>query len=193
MIRCLSEPVPLFSVGELRAWLRIDDSSDDVLLVDLLRVATERLDGRDGDLGIQLASCEYELSRAGFARTMSLEIGNVASIVSVTYRDPAGQTQTDPLANWQLDDSHDQPTAKLWHVADRAFPAVADASDAVKVRFVAGYGTPAQVPAPIRHAVRLHVAAMYDTRESARFGTGGFVTNPDVATMLSAYKRRWGC
>ncbi len=56
-------------------------------------------------------------------------------------------------------------------------------------QFTAGYGTPADVPAPLRAAILLHVAELYENRERAMVGVSYTPTGAYEA-LINPY-RRW--
>lgn len=191
----ITTPAPLFEAPDLRNWLRVDDSSEDALIAELIHVATSKLDGPYGDLCVQIADATYEERFQRFDSQMPLGISPVSEIVSITYVDPAGATQNDDPAHWEIVDIASSSWAVLAR-RDKArpFPLVSTTAHfPVKVRFIAGFGAPSDVPPVLRHVVRMTVASMYDMRESTRFGTGGFVESPEAKAMLSAYRRGLQC
>ena len=64
--------------------------------------------------------------------------------------------------------------------------------DAVGVEFVAGYGdAPADVPAPIRQAMRLLIGAWYENRESTAIGVSvaELPASVNVGALIAPYVR----
>lgn len=140
--------------------------------------------------------CRYE-GDTGIA----LRTSPVRGLVSVTYVDSAGATQTIADGDMLLDDSDMLPTlypaygTTLW-------PAVRDQAGAVRIRFTAGYdaigGSPsvAVLPYMLRAAVLLMVGHLYDNREETVRGEGGGTlpnVNPlGIAALVERYRLRSG-
>lgn len=98
------------------------------------------------------------------------------SVTSITYVDTTGATQT--LASDQyLVDSKSQP-AKIAPAYGLYWPVARQQSNAVIVRFVAGYGAAAAVPQCIKQWMLLRISSAYENRASLVVGTSGMVELP---------------
>lgn len=83
----------------------------------------------------------------------------IISIVSVTYIDAAGDSQTLAPTAYSLDT--DQPPGWLLPAYGTVWPATLDTAGAVRVRFTAGYGSASDVPKDIKAWILLNVADMH--------------------------------
>ena len=95
--------------------------------------------------------------------------------------------QTIASSNYGLDNA-DPYESWLIPAATYDWPTPDDAANAVRIRFVAGYGTPADVPAGIKHWMLLHIAAAYENR--------GALNERDMKPLafldtLIAFERVW--
>lgn len=134
-----------------------DDDND---LFDLwIAAATEVMDGPNGILGRCLITQTWEQAFEASDR-VTLPFSPVSQIVSVTYIDQAGITQTIPQADYEQSPDSDAfgPFLKL----DTA-PSSKDGM--MKVRFIAGYGDASAVPASIRQAILLLISSCNEHRE----------------------------
>lgn len=117
-----------------------------------------------------LISQTLELALDAFtAAPVDLPRAPVQSITSVKYTDTAGVEQTVSDADYVLDDYGDNHRLLLAH--DAAWPAARDQANAVRIRYVAGYGaTGAAVPAPIVNAITLIVGQAYRAQPGLETG-----------------------
>lgn len=167
------------SLAEAKAFLRVDHSEEDDLIAGIIAAATGLLDGRTGILGRCLEAQTWELSLDAFPEAeLQLPLGPVVSVESVTFADPAGAEATVSPTDYVLDAT---PTFLGWIVPVAAFawPETMAVINAVRVRFVAGRGTPAAVKAAILDMV----AGKYDERG------GGKLLSPGIVADLSPYRR----
>lgn len=95
----------------------------------------------------------------------------VQSIVSIKYDDADGLEQTVSPDDYVFDETNIYP----WVVPlSTGWPATLSAVNAVRVRFLAGYPSAADVPAPLRMAVILMATQFYSMRgASSTSVTGG--------------------
>jgi uncharacterized phiE125 gp8 family phage protein len=154
------------TVDEVKAHLRVTGPADDTLIGALIEAAVSYLDGWTGTLGRALVEQTWELAVDEFPSGdgIRLPLGDLITVVSVTYDDEDGMPQTlDPLAY-----SVDTYSPDGWVVLNEgsAWPTILDAINAVRVRFTVGYGAPADVPAAIRQAIIMMVGGLYASAKS---------------------------
>lgn len=155
------EPLTL---ADAKLHLRVDGTHEDALISSMIRTARQKLDGRDGFLGRALMLQTWEMSLDAFpAREIKIPLVPLNAIVSVIYIDRDGIEQTVDAQNYEADTSVDEG----WIVPVRGFhwPVTMHTINAVRIRFIAGYGGAEDVPEPIRHAIRMHTAHLYDGRD----------------------------
>lgn len=203
------EPV---TIADVAAHLRLDaygspaEYPEELLLSAMIVAAREYVEHLSG-----LTLCPQTLELAGRSFSglcrfdgdngIALRTAPVRGLVSVTYVDSAGVTQTIDNGDMLLDDSDTVPTlypaygSTLW-------PSARDQAGAVRIRFTAGYdavgGSPtiAVLPYALRAAVLLMVGHLYDNREETVRGEGGAtLPNPNpigITALVERYRLRNG-
>ena len=151
------EPV---SLAEAKAWLRLSHDADDAVvqgLVSAARLLAEREYDR------QLVTATWRLTLPRFpCREIRLPRGPLQSITSVQYRDTTGTLQTLSASYYEADAACDPGLVQPAY--GRVWPSTREMVQAVRVTFVAGYGSPQQVPQSIRNAIKMAVAWWYERR-----------------------------
>lgn len=161
------EPV---SVPEAAAHLRVTVNDEDPLVASLIQAARMHVEAYTGRA---LVTQTWELRLPDFPAYLELPRAPFASITSITYIDAASATQTLAESAYQVvTDSgpYCQP-ARVVPAYNQQWPAVRAQEDDLRVRYVAGYGVPRTVPAPLRAAMLLLVGHLYEHREAIITGT----------------------
>lgn len=163
------EPVTL---AEAKLQCKEDLTANDTLITELIKTARQQAEHRTGRA---LINQTWELILDAFPPG-DIELAKVpaASITSIKYLDGASVEQTIDPANYGLDNYG----IRHWVIpaAGYSWPAMLAAANAVKVRFVAGYGAAAAVPSSIKAWIKMAVATMYTQRE-------GIITGAIVAEV----------
>lgn len=151
------------SLAKAKAHLRIDDDADNAYINGLIAAATATIDGPNG-IGLAMLTQTWRASFDGFQNGgLSLAMGPIQSIDSVTYTDASGVSQT--LSEYALDYDLDQ-----WPVVIRptsSWPSAALKKGSVKVTFTAGFGDdPDDVPADLIHAILFLIGHWFENREA---------------------------
>ncbi len=159
------EPV---SLDEAKAHLRLSGDADNAFLTRAVQAAREYLEGICWRAFINQT---WDLVCDEFPEdTLELAKGRLSSVTSVTYVDTAGATQTLATTEYQVDTKREP--GRIAPAYEKSWPSTRAQFNAVTVRFVAGYGaSPESVPAAIRQAILILVAAMYENREPEVIGT----------------------
>ena len=97
----------------------------------------------------------------------------IASIVSITYVDSDGDTQTLSSSLYQSDITSTGRPARIMPAYGQSWPALRSGTyTAATVTFTSGYGvTRESVPLGIRHAILMLAADWYNSREDVVVGT----------------------
>lgn len=131
------------------------NTTDDPLLLRLITAARE---AAEQALGRSIALATWETYRDKFADEIKLLWPPILTIVSVTYIDANGATQTLGASIYSLD-SKSEP-GWLLRAVGATWPATQAVANAVTVRYTAGYG--ASCPDSIKQWMLLAIRAMYD-------------------------------
>ena len=163
------EPVTL---PEVRGQCRVDEVGDDPTLAGYVLAARQYVEQVTGR-AIMTQTLEMTLDDFPDGEIL-LPRQPVASIVSISYTDTAGNAQT--VASYQLDAT--QIVARLLPADGASWPGTRGTPGNVRVRFIAGE---TQAPAAIKQAMLLLVADWHRNRESPP-------ENPAVDALLSQYR-----
>lgn len=176
-----SEPVTL---AEARLWCKVDTTDDDALITSLVRHARQRA---EDIMQTAVITQRWDQTLDSFPPAeIRLRRPPVSRIVSITYVDTAGATQTLASSNYTLDAS----TFPGWVLPAYGvdWPATRDQANAVTVRFDTGYANASAVPEPIRTWMHLTVKFLYDNREAFVVGARiSEVPNRYIDAMLDPY------
>lgn len=157
-----AEPVTL---AEARVQCNVEDTVHDAALSACIAGARARCEGITAKALIW-RTVEQNLDAFPAVGELKLRGAPAASVVSVSYTDEAGAVQTMAPGTYTLD-ATDPNEPWLLPAYGTTWPATLDAVNAVRVRYVAGFGaTGASVPADIRTWLLMTVAYLFSQREA---------------------------
>lgn len=150
------------SLEEAKAQARAG-GGEDALIGFYIASATAEFDGPEGSLGRALMPQIWALHLDGFpSGAIALPLRPLRGIQKIEYVDPAGATQTLPEDQYV---ALEGDVALIEPAYGASFPPVRSQRRAVTITFEAGYANAEAVPAPIRLAILLRTAELYDSRE----------------------------
>lgn len=147
----------IVTLAEAKEHLRVEQDAEDALISGYIDAATGHLDGWNGILGRALALQTWEVSFDRFPAEIILPFGPVESVVSVTYKDADGVTQTVDAADYDVS----KPRRLVAPVPGTSWP-TATGRDCVTVQWVAG----GDIPKQAKQAALLLIGGWYEVRES---------------------------
>lgn len=154
------EPV---TVAEARAHLYVTHTDDDTLIGAFIAAARQDCEHR---IQRALVTQTWERTLDSFPAAISLPMAPLASVTSVKYIDGDGNEQTLAASAYYVDT--DSEPGQVLPAYGASWPTVRDLPNAVRVRYVAGYGADGSfVPAALKQWILLRVGALYENRESA--------------------------
>lgn len=173
----------IVSLAEAKTHLRVEHDVENDYLPTLVATAEALIAGRDGWTGRALTEQTWKLELEGFpiGDCIRLPFPPLQSVTHVKYYDENNAQQTFSAAKYAVHTTDTPGQVKL--LATQGWPSAYSRRDAVEVQFVCGYAT---VPAPIKHAVLIVLAALYRNR-----GDEGFEMPAAVRRLLAPYKA-WG-
>lgn len=177
-----AEPV---SLERAKDHLRVEHHFDDDAIRGYLAAARQHAETFTARAFVS-QTWETALDAFPEGRSIRLARGQLRSVEAVTYWDAAGVEQTLPTNSYVVDDVSEPGRVVL---ADSAsWPATARRPNAVRVRYVVGYGAAAAVPEPICQAILLLASHFYEHREPEITGT--VVSQFDLAAeaLLRPYR-----
>lgn len=162
-----SEPVGL---DEIKAHLRVDDTASDGEIVGMMIAAREAVEAWTGR-ALVTQTLEWFLPCwpvDTYGGSLVLPRPPLVSVTHVKYIDTDGTEQTVSSSDYTVI-APAGPRAAPGIVAPAyavVWPSARFQRDAIRVRYVAGYGGPEQVPDAIRSAIKLLVGDLHENREA---------------------------
>lgn len=176
---------PLVTTDDMKDYLRVDTADDDALIASFVLSATETvkqyirralinetleltMDGfnhlEDDEALVRLGAGTHIGHRAtltGRGNEIDLPFPPIVSITSIKTYNRANTEATFDSSKYELDETG----GRVYLNESQIWPSDLRSREAVKVRYVAGYGSAStDVPAPIIDAVKSLVSEMYDCR-----------------------------
>lgn len=190
-IRTAAPALRVVDIDEAKAHLRVDVTDEDDLIEGLVLAAEGRLDGWSGLLGRCMINQTWRASYSSWCWPhMELPFPDVSSVV-VSYFDSDGVEQSVSDVHYGLIETAGG-TAIEWRSSFSA-PSLQSRSDAIRVSLVAGFGaTPEDVPADLRHAIKLMIGGWYENREESVIGVSvaSLPLSLSAESLISGYVRK---
>lgn len=180
---------PVITLEDMKAHLRVDHDDEDDLIESLIAAAVQNLDGRDGWLGRALVSQSWELRLPEFCGTViPVPLPPLIAVEEITYYDADDVQQTLSPDVYEVTGIGGFGKARVHLKHGQRWPQTSRRAEPVTVAFEAGYGDPADVPAPIIAAIKRHVATLYEHRETIVVGASVAALPGAVEAMLAPYR-----
>ena len=164
------------SLAEAKLHLRVDATTEDALIENLISAATKY--------------CETFARRQFITATLKLNLDEFSddndlpiwlpnppaqSVTSIKYYDENGTQQTWVASNYQVDVATEP--ARVLPAYNVSWPSTRVMPNAIEIIYKAGYGDKAvNVPAGIKAAIKLLVAHLFENREAASADSLNVVT-----------------
>lgn len=154
------EPV---SLEEAKAHCRIENTYDDTEITSMIVAARIQAElNLNRYIITQTVDAYYDRFQSCF------ELPPLQSVTSITYLDSNGDSQTLAASQYVVD-SKSIP-ARITPAYGVTWPSTYDQTNAVSIKFVAGYGLAADVPENIKSWIKLQVSEFYDVRNPVVIG-----------------------
>ena len=152
----------VWTLSEVKNYLKVDTSADDTLITTLLQSAREVAE-RYLNQALITQTITEKLDRLSNP-TIYLSVSPVIAVSSFQYADSQNTTQTYNALNYIVD-TFEKP-ARLSLAYGKTWPTLYGNINDVTITYTAGYGaTAASVPMQIRQAILMMIADSYDNRE----------------------------
>ena len=152
----------VWTLSEVKNYLKVDTSADDTLITTLLQSAREVAE-RYLNQALITQTITEKLDRL-HNPTIYLSVSPVISVSSFQYADSQNTTQTYNASNYIVD-TFEKP-ARLSLAYGKTWPTLYGNINDVTITYTAGYGaTASSVPMQIRQAILMMIADSYDNRE----------------------------
>lgn len=188
-VRVVDPPAPIVTWDEAKKQLHLDTEEEKLFVESLVAAATAHLDGPAGTLGRCIGPQTLEMIVSSFSsiwtpQGIALPCPPFIEMVSVKHLDATGAEQTVASSVYY------GAGGFLVLRSGMSWPAHGSYSDAIRIRWRAGYdeNKTGPVPMPIKQAVLVMVSDLYLNREgsasSADLSTGA------ARSLLSPYRLR---
>lgn len=184
LIRIVAPAVEPLTLAEAKLHCRVDGSDEDALITALIVAAREQA---EHETGRALVTQTWELVHDEFPEAFVLRRAPIQSVTSLKYLDDAtGAEQTLDPADYLLD--KDSEPGYVVPAYGKAWPATWPVPNAVRVRYVCGYGLAAAVPVAIKQWMLLAIGTMYAQRETLIVGQSASLPDRFWAGLLDPYR-----
>ncbi len=177
-----AEPVSLI---EAREFLRIDDDRDTALIETLIAAARVALETRTGRVFVTQA-WRYVFDAWPPDRLVHLPIAPLVSVDAVTVYDIDGDPTVLTATDYVVDLVGAPPRLKL-NSGALAMPG--QSLNGIEIDLTVGYGSAAEVPAPLKAAILQLVAHWYERREPVSFGGAGNDMPEGIDALIAPYRQ----
>lgn len=180
-----SEPV---SLSEMKAHLRVDSSDEDALISGLISAARGRVEN-ETSRALITQTLRLTLARFPDGRT-SIMIPRPAlqTVSSVSYYDSDGALQTLGSSAYVVQADYEPARLQLAESEVDGWPDTdSDRLDTVQITYVAGWADANAVPTPLKSAIMLIAAHLFEHREEASGGAAVKEVPMSVKPLLAPY------
>jgi len=177
------------SVDDCKADSKVEHDDEDDLIESYILAACALVGGKSGIVGKVLTAETWDLKLSAFSSCIVLPLSPVQSITSISYFDSDNQVQTLNVNDFYL--YGDEDGAFIEPKTGVVWPSVYARRDAITIRFVAGFGAAADVPANITRAIRLIVAHWYENRTAVLVGVTAQELPMAVESLLNISRKGW--
>jgi uncharacterized phiE125 gp8 family phage protein len=181
------EPI---TTAEAKLHLRVDHAADDALIASMITAARQRVENATWR-ALVTQTLELTLDAWPSGNKIDLPRPPLASVTSVTYTDSDGTATVWSSSLYQV--ITQGTPGRIVPAYGEAWPtATLRAANGIAVRYVAGYGAAAAVPALLKAAMLLLIGNWYENREAVVVGAGLAATPLPMAveSILSDYMVR---
>lgn len=176
-----SEPLDLATA---KLHCRVDGNDEDALITALIVAAREQA---EHETGRALVTQTWELVHDAFPEAFALRKAPIQSVTSLKYLDSAtGAEQTLDPVDYLLD--KDSEPGYVVPAYGKSWPASYGVPNAVRCRYVCGYGNAAAVPQAIKQWMLLAIGTMYAQRETLIAGQVASIPDRFWSGLLDPYR-----
>lgn len=130
------------------------------------------------------------LDRFPASDRIELPYGQLSSVTHVKYTDTAGTQTTFSDSYWEISTAREPGVLALSY--SQNWPSTTlRVLDPIEIQFVCGYATAGAVPAPIRSAILLIAAHLYEHREDVVLGNAASVESKALEMGSRALLANW--
>lgn len=167
MLQVVTPPTAeVIDLATAKSHLRVTHNDEDALISSYVAAA---LGQAENYTGLVLRPASYCFHRSGFGSLVRLPQNPVISVTKLEYLSVDGVWTALTLSDFYTEDLDSQP-ARLYLKRDAEPPSFKSERFNVRFTFDAGYSDAASVPGPIKSAMLLIMADLYEHREDRAKG-----------------------
>lgn len=171
------------SVAEAKGFLRVAHDDDDALIASLIAAARGQVEALTRR-GLLLQTWRVVLDAWPRDGRVALRIGPLRAVIAARVFDAAGHASALDVQRFVVDASQGMIASPCW-----ALPAPRRSTAGIELDVEIGFGaTAAEVPEPLRQALRLLVAHSYDNRGLVALGASVAMLPSGVAALVAPYR-----
>ena len=171
------------SLTEAKLHLKVDITTDDTLITNLIVAATQVSEEYTNRFFINTV---VNQTCSDFKELSELFKSKVSAVTHVKYYDSDNAQQTWASSNYVVNKEYEPCQINL--VVDGSYPNIADRIDAVECRYTVGYGAASDVPDVIKQAILLTLGNWYENRMSVITGRTTTEMPQSAKWLLDTYK-----
>jgi uncharacterized phiE125 gp8 family phage protein len=171
------------SLTEAKLHLKVDITTDDTLITNLIVAATQVSEEYTNRFFINTV---VNQTCSDFKELSELFKSKVSAVTHIKYYDSDNAQQIWASSNYVVNKEYEPCQINL--VVDGSFPNIADRIDAIECRYTVGYGTASDVPDVIKQAILLTLGNWYENRMSVITGRTTTEMPMSAKFLLDTYK-----
>jgi len=179
-IQTVAPATPIVTLEEAKLFAIIDIDDDDTIIQTMIDTASNYVEQYTNR---QMINATFELINDSFIQDMVIPKGKIQSIVSVEYMDENEVYQTLPTTEYYLYGEYDR-----YKIHFNDIPSHKEDMRAVKITFIAGYGTVDDVPAGIKSYIKIKVKDLYEYRDLIEDFNKFVMPKSHIDCLLNMYR-----
>ena len=179
-----------FTTSEAKDHLRVDVDDDDTLIDNLIIAARKRLEN-DTSRALITQTWDLFMDRFPLSDRIAIEVPKapLQSVTSIKFIDTDGVLQTLDSSKFRVDIASDP--GRITPAFNEVYPSTREVTNAVEVRFVAGYGDASRdIPDDLEQAMLMLIGHWYEHRETVAQGVSA-VKVPMAYEFLHMPHKTW--
>tara|TARA_R110002167_G_scaffold21190_2_gene77250 strand:+ start:1183 stop:1758 length:576 start_codon:yes stop_codon:yes gene_type:complete len=171
------------SLTEAKLHLKVDITTDDTLITNLIIAATQVSEEYTNRFFINTV---VNQTCSNFNELKELYKSKVSAVTHVKYYDTDNAQQTLAASNYVVNNEYEPCQINI--DVDGTFPSIADRIDAVECKYTVGYGAASDVPYTIKTSILLTIGNWYENRMSVITGRTTTELPQSAMWLLDTYK-----
>lgn len=184
LVRTSAPAAAVLTTAEAKTQARIDFSTDDTYVDELVSRATTYLENYTN---CQFVDATYQWTLDRWETCFYVPRPPLASITSIAYLDSNGDSQTLATSVYRVDAK--AFPGRITEAYLQSWPTLYPVTNAITITYQAGYADAASVPDDIKHAVAMLVSHWYENRDAVLVGTASKALEYSLESLLQRYMR----